>query len=409
MKKILALVLALVLSLGLASVAFAAITPVAGGQLNSDEDNEFHKKPEDEETITYGTLITFWGCFDDPDWQVGNVPVTIVDKEDGTEISFPETVKWDYVITSGNQYVNKFEIVIGKDEAAQASAAETYTVSDITLKLMANDPVIAVNDVVKGYLYAYDAAAQDTEFIYACDFVIELRNHYIDVKLEGGAAKLTQADASGKEYTRNDLKNAIKTKEGVLYLEKHFYGDNSSDDPAYVITTAQFDTLDAFTAATVAYKDVVTVAFADAAIQDGINFKYAITKKAPTKADLYANPEALPTVKFAFLSAETVESETTVTFAKAFLADVKATIGTKDVYLYVGDTAVAVDLEKDVAVVVPAGAALGEYFFTAEAPVAEEGKDNVGTGASDMTSVCVALAVVSLVAAGAVCVKKVSK
>ncbi|MBQ9938196.1 MAG: hypothetical protein IJO96_01555, partial [Oscillospiraceae bacterium] len=104
-----------------------------------------------------------------------------------------------------------------------------------------------------------------------------------------------------------------------------------------------------------------------------------------------------------------VESETTVTFAKAFLADVKATIGTKDVYLYVGDEAVAVDLDKDIAVKVPAGEALGEYFFTAEAPAAEEGKDNVGTGASDMTSVCVALAVVSLVAAGAVCVKKVSK
>ena len=402
MKKILALVLALVLSLSLASVAFAAV--IDGGNMTDDTDNPFHTPTVNVPSVVYGDTLTFWGCFDDVDWQIGTATIEngLVGK-DGEVINFPATVKWDYVITSGSEYVAKFDFEIPAAEKAQ----EAYIVDEVSLAIITNDPVIAVNKNVTGYLYAYDANAQDTEYLWACDFVIELRNHYIDVITD---AKLTQNNASyNNVYTRNDLKNALATKAGVLFLEKHFGGANSSLEPAYVITTAQFDTLPAFTAAKVAYADIVEIAFADAAIQDGINFKYAITKKAPTKADLYANPEALPTVKFAFLSAETVESETTVTFAKAFLAEVKATIGTKDVYLYVGDTAVAVDLDKDVAVVVPAGAALGEYFFTAEAPVAEEGKDNVGTGASDMTSVCVALAVVSLVAAGAVCVKKVSK
>ena len=409
MKKILALVLALVLSLSLASVAFAAV--IDGGNMTDDSDNPFHKPTINVPNVVYGDVITFWGCFDDPDWQVGTAYIENgLEGKDGNTIQFPETVKWDYVITEGSEYVADFDFEIyvgGEAQDGSSATAATYEVYELAIALKAKDPVIAVNKNVKGYLYAYDANAQDTEYIWACDFVIELRNHYIDVITD---AKLAQNNASyNNVYTRNDLKNALATKAGVLFLEKHFYGDNSSLEPAYVITTAQFDTLPAFTAAKVAYANLVEVAFADAAIQDGINFKYDITKKAPTKADLYANPEALPTVKFAFLSAETVESETTVTFAKAFLADVKATIGTKDVYLYVGDTAVAVDLDKDVAVVVPAGAALGEYFFTAEAPAAEEGKDNVGTGASEMTSVCVALAVVSLVAAGAVCVKKVSK
>lgn len=399
MKKILALVLALVLSLSLASVAFAAV--IDGGNMTDDSDNPYHEPTVNVPVVTYGDTLAFWACFDDIDWQIGKAEIAggLVGK-DGNVIEFPATVKWDFVITEGSEYVAKFDF----DIPAAEGATEDYIVEEVSLAIVTNDPVIAVNKNVKGYLYAYDANAQDTEYLWACDFVIELRNHYIDVITD---AKLAQNNASfNNVYTRNDLKNALATKAGVLFLEKHFYGENSSLEPAYVITTAQFDTLPAFTAAKVAYKDIVEVAFADAAIQTGLNFKYAITKKAPTKADLYANPAALPTVAFDFLSADAVSSATTITFAPAFLKEVKATIGAADIYLYVNGEYYGA---YDEAIALEAGDVLGSYFFTAEAPVVEEEKENVGTGASDMTSVCVALAVVSLVAAGAVCVKKVSK
>ena len=404
MKKILALVLALVLSLSLASVAFAAV--IDGGNMTDDSDNPYHTPTVNVPAVTYGDTLTFWACFDDADWQVGSAEIAngLVAK-DGSQLLVPWNAKWDFVITEGVEYVADFALQIN-DGKEYVEADEAYAVVKVDLAIKAKDPVISVNKNVKGYLYAYDANAQDTEYVFACDFVIELRNHYIDVQTD---AKLAQNNASfNNVYTRNDLKNAIATKAGILYLEKHFGGDNSSQEPAYVITTAQFDTLPAYTAAAVAYKDLVVVSFADAAIQDGINFKYEAGFSTVTKADLYKNPDAKPVYTFKFLSAETVESTTVVDFLneKAIVAGIGADV----VYVYVnGEYYTTMDAKTDIAFELEAGATLGEYVFTAEAPAAKGDKENVGTGASDMTSVCVALAVVSLVAAGAVCVKKVSK
>jgi len=431
MKKLLALVLAVVLSLGLASVAFADI--YAGGQMTNiaekDTNSGYHKLPN---SFSESDTIKLWACFDGEAQTAefifvpeNTVPTDEVVPDfltvDGKALAFSPEAKWAYKYTANSEYVNKLVIAPITVDAQDEANLGKYYVTGFEITIVPNDHVIAENKTVKGYFYAWDNNALTTQYIWACNFEIELRNHYIDVEAINPITKTYyENNASfGGKYSEgwNDLLNVYLAGKNLI-LHRHYGQANTSEEPSYVVYDEQFkeSTQLILKATTFEYTGLVTVKIADTYGQDGINFKYGEGKFAPSVAQLYANPD-LAGYYFNFLSKETVESATEVVFNKANVAQ------------YVGDTAYIYysvdgktyealgtvdmkDAKAEVKVNLEAGDVLGYYLFLNSAlEVAEEdtGKDNVGTGASDMTSVCVALAVVSLVAAGAVCVKKVSK
>ena len=459
MKKLLALVLAVVLSLGLASVAFADV--YGNGQLTNvtekDKDSTYHKLPN---TFSESDTISLWACFDGEEQ---NGSFTFVDSanptdkhtpavltKDGAPIAFlslpinkgtaeapayyneaelnaiaadfAKYVNFGVKITSNAQYVKYITVL--PENVSWAENAKTATwdfyVGGLFIEVLPIDHVIAENKLVEAYLYAWNNHALAADYIWGCDIEIELRNHYIDVYCPISVTNPAPIQNNGSTfgYTGgNDLMDVYKADKNLI-LHRHYGQNNTSTQPSYVVYDEQFkaDKTLILKATTFTYTGLVDITIADTYAQDGINFKYGEGKFAPSVAQLYANPD-LAGYYFDFYSAETVESATTLVFNKANVAK------------YVGDTAYIYysvdgktyealgtvdmkDAKATVTVNLEAGDVLGYYLFLNSAlEVAEEetGKDNVGTGASDMTSVCVALAVVSLVAAGAVCVKKVSK
>jgi len=433
MKKLLALVLAVVLSLGLASVAFADIVYTGDVQLTNDAKDENADYHVPVAGIKDGSTITgLWACFDgdtqsaifniyenDAQSYLRGADEKFIDFADyfaqmyTTEDEGVYTLPLNYKVTENAQYVKNMSVTawLVRDGGAYYAAAFTVAITPI-------DYVIAENVDVKGYFYAYNNKALAADYLFTCYFEIELRNHYIDVAVKNADGSWVENNGSTYGYTGgNDLLDVYNAEKNLI-LYRHYGQANTSSQPSYVVYDEQFkaSTKLILKATTFTYTGLVDITIADTYGQDGINFKYAEGKFAPTVAQLYANPD-LAGYFFNFLSAETVESATTIVFNKANVAK------------YVGDTAYIYysvdgktyealgtvdmkDAKAEVKVNLEAGDVLGYYLFLNSAlEVAEEdtGKDNVGTGASDMTSVCVALAVVSLVAAGAVCVKKVSK
>lgn len=434
MKKLLALVLAVVLSLGLASVAFADIVYTGDIQMTNDLEDENAGYHVPVAGLKDGSTIKgLWACFDG-DTQSATFDIlengvnSFLRGADEKFIDFADyfaqmsttedegvyTLPLNYKVTENAQYVKNMSVIawLVRDGGAYYAAAFTVAITPI-------DYVIAENVDVKGYFYAYNNKALAADYLFTCYFEIELRNHYIDVAVKNADGSWVENNGSSFGYTGgNDLLDVFMAEKNLI-LYRHYNKANTSAQPSYVVYDEQFkaSTKLILKATTFEYTGLVTVTFADTYAQDGINFKYGEGKFAPTVAQLYANPD-LAGYYFNFLSAETVESATTIVFNKANVAK------------YVGDTAYIYysvdgktyealgtvdmkDAKAEVKVTLEAGDVLGQYLFLNSAlEVAEEedaGKDNVGTGASDMTSVCVALAVVSLVAAGAVCVKKVSK
>lgn len=432
MKKLLALVLAVVLSLGLASVAFAE-TYGAVQMTNNLEDEEATYHIPTDFSAAKRDVLTLWACFDG-DYQTATI-LTGDDlascaglcDEKGNVIDFASATKWAVRITENAQYVAKLDV-----NPITWTNEDTGVVAVLGLEvgILPIDYVIAENRTVKAEIIAYDNNALTTSYIWACNLEIELRNHYVDVFVQkAGAAVGTPVWNNGSTtgYTHTlDMNNAVafyKIGESII-LHRHYSDGNTSTEPSYVVYTEQFDTITKPGAVSFEYTGKAKVEIAEPAFQKGINFKYSETNVASdllTKAQIYANPD-VNVYAFKFLSTATLDSKTVVTLNQA---NTRAALGytnqkEQPVVLYysadegatwtkVGDG----DLAKGAATyTLEKGNVLGWYLLSTgeiNFGTTEGGKENVGTGASDMVSVCVALAVVSLVAAGAVCVKKVSK
>ena len=432
MKKLLALVLAVVLSLGLASVAFAE-TYGSVQMTNAHEDEEATYHIPTDFSAAKRDVLTLWACFDG-DYQTA----TILTGEDlascaglcdekGNLIDFASATKWAVRITENAQYVAKLNV-----EPITWTNEETGVVAVLGFEvgILPIDYVIAENRTVKAEIIAYDNNALTTSYIWACNLEIELRNHYVDVFVQKAGAPVgtpvwENGSTTGYKHTL-DMNNAVafyKIGESII-LHRHYSDGNTSREPSYVVYTEQFDTITKPGAVSFEYTGKAKVELAEPAFQKGINFKYNETNVASdllTKAQIYANPD-VNVYAFKFLSTATLDSKTVVTLDQA---NTRAALGystqkEQPVVLYysadegatwtkVGDG----DLAKGAATyTLEKGNVLGWYLLSTgeiNFGTTEGGKENVGTGASDMVSVCVALAVVSLVAAGAVCVKKVSK
>ena len=432
MKKLLALVLAVVLSLGLASVAFAE-TYGAVQMTNNLKDEEATYHIPTDFSAAKRDVLTLWACFDG-DYQTATI-LTGDDlascaglcDEKGNLIDFASATKWAVRITENAQYVAKLDV-----EPITWTNEDTGVVAVLGLEvgILPIDYVIAENRTVKAEIIAYDNNALTTSYIWACNLEIELRNHYVDVFVQkAGAPDKTpvweNGSTTGYSHTL-DMNNAVafyKIGESII-LHRHYGDGNTSTEPSYVVYTEQFDTITKPGAVSFEYTGKAKVEIAEPAFQKGINFKYSETNVASdllTKAQIYANPD-VNVYAFKFLSTATLDSKTVVTLNQA---NTRAALGytnqkEQPVVLYysadegatwtkVGDG----DLAKGAATyTLEKGNVLGWYLLSTgeiNFGTTEGGKENVGTGASDMVSVCVALAVVSLVAAGAVCVKKVSK
>ena len=432
MKKLLALVLAVVLSLGLASVAFAAEYGAVQMTNNVEDEKATYHIPNDF-SAAKRDVLTLWACFDG-DTQSATI-LTGKDlascaglrNEKGELIDFAKATKWAVRITENAQYVAKLTVepITWTNEDTGVVAVLGFDVTILPI-----DYVIAENRTVKAEIIAYDNNALTTTYIWACNLEIELRNHYVDVFVQkAGAAVGTPVWNNGSTtgYKHElDMNNAVafyKIGESII-LHRHYGSTNSSEEPSYVVYTEQFDTITKPGAVSFEYTGKAKVELAEPAFQKGINFKYNETNVASdllTKAQIYANPD-VNVYAFKFLSTATLDSKTVVTLDQA---NTRAALGystqkEQPVVLYysadegatwtkVGDG----DLAKGAATyTLEKGNVLGWYLLSTgeiNFGTTEGGKENVGTGASDMVSVCVALAVVSLVAAGAVCVKKVSK
>lgn len=195
----------------------------------------------------------------------------------------------------------------------------------------------------------------------------------------------------------------------------------------FVISDAQFDTLAKSTLTVKAIDNEFVLTTKVSRTQTAFNFKYNTT----VDTDVIDANEDAHILAVNFKGLQTFDNEAKLTFSNAVgswlsLGDVIDHTGDETVYIYTfdGKTLTLVgkqDAAKgNVVYTAPAGKALGSIYFsdkelkgaadsTTSTPSTDSGKSNVDTGANDMVSVAVAMAVVSLAAAGAVAFKKTSK
>ena len=251
MKKLLALVLAVVLSLGLASVAFAE-TYGAVQMTNDKKDEEATYHIPTDFSAAKRDVLTLWACFDG-DYQTA----TILTGEDlatcaglcdekGNLIDFASAKAWKVRITENAQYVAKLDVT-----PITWTNEDTGVVAVLGLEvgILPIDYVIAENRTVKAEIIAYDNNALTTSYIWACNLEIELRNHYVDVFVQKAGAPVGTPvwnNASTTGYTHTlDMNNAVafyKIGESII-LHRHYSDGNTSFEPSYVVYTEQFDTI----------------------------------------------------------------------------------------------------------------------------------------------------------------------
>ena len=414
MKKLIALAAALVLALGLSTTAFAAV--YNGGQLLndtlSDEEAIYHVHSFD----SYDTL-KIWAYFDG-DQQ--SQTFTFQD-ENGAPAYLKyndEPVKYNgsstgYKITNNAKYVSSmsFSFVPGwfrldGEKYVSCNAGDegaTQLIGGISISVTPVDFVISEDVTVNGYFYMWDNMASNTEYLNVCYFELELRNHYV---------------------ANRDIANAAAMNRNLLIRRYHSSSEDNLD-PAYVVKTSQFATITkALTPITFEYEGLCTVKISDAMIQEGINFKY---NQDISNELIYSNPKA-HMYALNFLSEQTLQSDAAVTITAEIAPELgyNTTDKTKPIYLYYsndGKSYVEVgkgDLKDGSPVFsIEKGNKLGyllisDIEITSAAPddansSAETGKPNANTGAGSAVSAAAALAVVSLIAAGAVCVKKADR
>ncbi len=414
MKKLIALTVALVLSLGLATTAFAAV--YNGGQLLndtiSDEEAVYHVRSFD----SYDTL-KLWAYFDG-----GQQSQTFTFQEsDGSPAYLKyndEPVKYSgsstgYKLTNNAKYVSSMSFSFvpawfrqeGEKYVSCNAGDEgaVQLIGGISISVTPVDFVISEDVTVNGYFYMWDNMAASTEYLNVCYFELELRNHYVANK---------------------DIANAAAMNRSLL-IRRYHGASGDKVDPAYVVKTSQFATITrALTPITFEYDGLCTVKLTDAMIQEGINFKY---DQDISNELIYANPKA-HMYALNFLSEQTLRSDAAVTITAEIAPELgyNTTDKSQPVYLYYsrdGKSYVEAgrgDLKDGSPVFnIAKGNRLGYLLISDSAIISAQSDENVkpsgqdkqnaNTGANGMVSAAVALAVVSLVAAGAVCVKRAGR
>ena len=427
MKKLLALTLALVLALGLATTSFAAI--YNGGQLLndtlSDEEAIYHVHNMD----SYDTL-KMWAYFDG---DLQSQTYTFRDENDQPAyLTYnDEPVKYSgsgtgYKITNNAKYISSMSFSFvpgwfkpdtdGKYISCNADdEGAVQLIGGISISVTPTDLVIAQDVTVNGYFYMWDNVAASTEYLNVCYFEIELRNHYV---------------ANG------DIANAVAMNRNLIIYRYHNRAENKTD-PAYVVKTSQFATVTkALTPITFEYEGLCSIELQDAMIQEGINFKYNqdISKVWPAVWELFPDGQRWKDSNSAYFSEVLVYlpfmPPASITDEIAPALGYNTTDSSMPVYYYYSKdgtsyTKVGSGNLKDgnPAFLVPKGNPLGCLLITdieissanseSDAPSdntdSSGNKDNAETGGTNAVSVAAALAVVSLVAIAAICVKRISK
>jgi len=415
MKKLIAMTLAMVLAFGLATTSFAAI--YNGGQLLndtlSDEEAIYHVSNID----SYDTL-KMWAYFDgDQQSQTytfrdeNDQPVYLTYNDEPVKYSGSGT---GYKITNNAKYISSmsFSFVPGWFKPGEDGKYISCNAGDegaeqliggISISVTPTDLVISQDVTVNGYFYMWDNVAASTEYLNVCYFEIELRNHYV---------------ANG------DIANAVAMNRNLIIYRYHNRAENKTD-PAYVVKTSQFATVTkALTPITFEYEGLCSIEIQDAMIQEGINFKY---NQDISNDMIYANPKA-KMYALNFMSEQTLQSDALITITDEIAPELgyNTTDSSMPVYYYYSKDGTSYQKvgsgnlkDGEPAFLVSKGNPLGYLLITDmeiastnadnDIPADNGGKDNASTGGTDAVSVAVALAVVSLVAIGAVCVKKVSE
>ena len=411
MKKILALAVALILTLGFATTAFAAV--YNGGQLLNDtfgdEEAVYHVRSFD----SYDTL-KLWAYFDG-DQQSQTFTFQDADGKPAYLKYNDEPVKYSgsstgYKITNNAKYVSSmsFSFVPGwfresggvyvSCNAGDEGAIQL--IGGVSVSVTPVDFAISEDVTVGGYFYMWDNMAASTEYLNVCYFELELRNHYVANK---------------------DIANAAAMSRNLL-IRRYHGASGEKLEPAYVVKTSQFAAVTrALTPITFEYEGLCTVKISDAMIQEGINFKY---NQDISNELIYANPKA-HMYALNFLSEQTLQSDAVITVTAEIAPELgyNTTDKSKPVYLYYSSDGKSYieagkgDLKDgNPSFSIAKGNRLG-YLLISDVAItsarpdesskpAEQDKPNANTGAGNAVSAAVALAVTSLIAAGAVCVKK---
>ena len=423
MKKILAILIAAVLVLGLATTSFAAV--YNGGQLLndtlSDEEAIYHVSNFD----SYDTL-KMWAYFDgDQQSQTytfrdaNNQPAYLTYNDEPVKYSGSST---GYKITNNAKYISSmsFSFVPGwfvqNEDGTYSScnaddANAVQLIGGISISVTPVDFVISQDVTVNGYFYMWDNVAASTEYLNVCYFEIELRNHYV---------------ANG------DIANAVAMNRNLIIRRYHNRAEDKNE-PAYVVKTSQFATVTkALTPITFEYEGLCSIKISDAMIQEGINFKY---NQDISNDMIYANPNA-KMYALNFMSEQVLQSEATITITDEIAPELgyNTTDSAMPVYLYYSKDGASYtkigsgDLKNgSPTFTISKGHTLG-YLLISDIEITSvasddnsssnsgsntgnsgSDKENTNTGSTNMIGAAVALAVTSLVCAAAVCLKKVSK
>lgn len=388
MKKALALVLALVLALSLGVTAFAAQVGNVDSNVKIDPDKTKTYVEVDgykvnllaESSFNYG-----WTA----DQFVTDLNAISYEK-DGT-IIYPLT---QYDVDKWDTFANNYKITyIGGKEFGTAAINGTNLVVTATSKALVETGTLkfAVQGVKS--IIGADNKTQiiKSDIVY---FEFDIVPNWI-----GGST------AAG---------NVAVDIPVQLYLDE------------FVISADQFGTLARNTLTVKAIDNEFVLTTKVAKGQGAFNFKYNTTV---AESVIDANEDA-NILAINFKGTQTFKNEAKITFSNKVgawlsLGDVIDHTGDETVYVYTfdGEKLTLVDkvdaAKGDVVYTAPAGKALGSIYFSNkelkgaatkdDGKKADNGKSNVNTGANDMVSVAVAMAVVSLAAAGAVAFKKASK
>lgn len=370
MKKALALVLALVLALSLGVTAFAASINVNDNVIVINP-TEGSTSVTDRDVYTYADATYGWGNGNTYKLALADVNLGDYDQFQITYIGGTEFAK-------ATVDAKKKELTVQATPAALIEKGELeFSIKGMKATQDANGKVSITYSAVTYFNFKFDVDPVET---------IEVGYKVVDFN--------TVTTTAATEIKVN----------------------------AFVITADQFKAIKGAALTIKAPEFVITNTVA--ANQGAINFKYNTTvADAVKKLNSGANIAAVN-----FIGAQTFGADAKITFSNKVgawlsLGDIIDHTGDETVYVYDyagGKLALigTVDANKgDIAVTVKAGETLGSIYLSDKALVdgtekeepKDEGKDNVDTGANDVVSVAAALAVVSLVAAGAVACKKVSK
>ena len=389
MKKALSLVLALVLALSLGVTAFA----VVDSTVEIPVDGEYTESSDSGKTEILGSVTDATYGWTANKYKIDLSAITV----DGEGIFWADTPRYDYPAECPNDiWFGNFKItyVGGKEFGSAAIASDGKTlVITATSKALVETGVLKFS--VQG-IGSYTNADKKTAVAKSevVNFEITFTPDYV------GGSKTATVDAS----------LAIQ-----LYLDE------------FVLSADQFAMLAKQNITVKALDNEFKLTTKVVKGQGAFNFKYnTVVDEDVADANEDANIRAVN-----FIGTQTFKGDAKITFSNAVgawlsLGDVINHTGDETVYVYTfdGEKLTLVDKQDaakgDIVYTASAGKALGSIYLSdkelkgakadeSSSSSSSGNKGNVDTGANDMVSVAVAMAVVSLAAAGAVAFKKASK